>query len=96
MACRWASRRPGSPPEYLVARPFSRSQELDADRLGLTYMAEAGYDPAQAVEFWQKMARAGGAGGPGFLSTHPADAERMAQLRELLPEAERIYRAGTG
>jgi predicted Zn-dependent protease len=80
--------------EYLVARPFSRSQELDADRLGLTYMAEAGYDPTKAVEFWQKMARAsGGGGGPGFLSTHPADAQRIAQLQELLPEAERIYRS---
>jgi metalloendopeptidase OMA1, mitochondrial len=80
--------------EYLVARPFSRSQELDADRLGLTYMAEAGYDPSEAVEFWQKMARASGSGGgPGFLSTHPADAQRIAQLQELLPEAERIYRS---
>ncbi len=82
--------------EYLVARPFSRSQELDADRLGLTYMAEAGFDPTQAIEFWQKMARAGGAKGPGFLSTHPADAARMAQLEELLPEAERVYRAAAG
>jgi metalloendopeptidase OMA1, mitochondrial len=79
--------------EYLVARPFSRSQELDADRLGLGYMAEAGYDPSTAVEFWQKMAQAGGGGGvPGFLSTHPADAQRIAQIQELLPEAERIYR----
>jgi predicted Zn-dependent protease len=82
--------------EYLVARPFSRSQELDADRLGFTYMAEAGYDPAQAIEFWQKMARAGSGSGPGFLSTHPADAERMAQLEALLPEAQRIYRSGAG
>jgi predicted Zn-dependent protease len=78
--------------EYLVARPFSRSQELDADRLGLGYMAKAGYDPSTAVEFWQKMARAGGGGVPGFLSTHPADAQRIAQIQELLPEAERIYR----
>ncbi len=78
--------------EYLVARPFSRSQELEADRLGLGYMAKAGYDPSRSIEFWQKMAHASGGSGPGFLSTHPADAARIAQLQEMLPEAERIYR----
>lgn len=80
--------------EYLVARPFSRSQELEADRLGLGYMAEAGYDPSEAIEFWQKMARAGGGRGvPGFLSTHPTDTQRIGQLQAMLPEALRIYRA---
>jgi predicted Zn-dependent protease len=80
--------------DLLVARPFSRGQELEADRLGLNYMARAGYDPATAVTFWRRMAQATGrSGGPGFLSTHPADAARIAQLEELLPEAERAYRA---
>jgi predicted Zn-dependent protease len=80
--------------QYGVLLPYSRSHELEADRLGLTYMAKAGYDPAEAVEFWQAFAREASAGPelPAFLSTHPADETRIAQLRELLPEAEAIYR----
>jgi predicted Zn-dependent protease len=80
--------------DLLVARPFSRGQELEADRLGLNFMARAGYDPATALTFWQRMAQASGrAGSPAFLSTHPADAARIAQIEQLLPEAERTYRA---
>jgi predicted Zn-dependent protease len=80
--------------DLLVARPFSRGQELEADRLGLAYMAEAGYDPATALTFWRRMAQATGrSGGPAFLSTHPTDAARIAQIEALLPEAERAYRA---
>lgn len=71
--------------------PFSRAHESEADRIGLTLMAEAGYDPEAAVSFWERMAAAtGGAGGKGlekFLATHPSNAERIAQIRAWLPEA---------
>jgi predicted Zn-dependent protease len=56
-------------------------------------MAQAGYDPRAAVQFWQNMAQAGGGRQvPTFLSTHPADQERIAQLEEFLPEALAEYR----
>jgi predicted Zn-dependent protease len=76
-----------------VLLPYSRWHELEADRLGLTYMAQAGYDPVEAVAFWQTFAsRKAGAGQmPEFLSTHPADATRIAQFQELLPQAEALY-----
>lgn len=69
--------------------PHSRSQELEADRMGLMYMARAGYDPREAVEFWKRFKNYKGAGGgtPAFLSTHPTDDRRIAQLEELMPEA---------
>lgn len=77
--------------------PFSRSQELEADHIGLDLMAEAGYDPREAIEFWKRMqARAGAGGGvPTFLSDHPSDASRIARLEELLPEAMSYYRGGS-
>lgn len=69
--------------------PHSRSQELEADRMGLMYMARAGYDPREAVEFWKRFKDFKGAGGqpPAFLSTHPTDDRRIKQLEGLLPEA---------
>lgn len=83
--------------QYGVILPFSRGQELEADKLGLGYMARAGYDPSASVGFWRKMGQAArGSGGPGFLSTHPSDESRIAQLEALLPEAERVYRARVG
>jgi predicted Zn-dependent protease len=80
--------------QYGVLLPFSRTQESQADRLGLTYMARAGYDPAEALTFWQRMSQATARNGHPFalLSTHPPDAQRIEQLKTLLPEAERIYR----
>ncbi|AHF04115.1 M48 family metallopeptidase [Marichromatium gracile] len=76
-----------------VILPYSRAHELEADRLGLFYMARAGYDPREAIAFWQRFQAAsrGRAAPPEFLSTHPVDTTRLAQLRELLPEAEAIY-----
>src|SRR5262249_60774136 len=60
-----------------AALPFSRSQESEADHIGLVYMARAGYDPRQAVLFWKRMLRASkGNGPPEFLSDHPTDAPR--------------------
>jgi len=72
--------------------PYSRLHESEADRLGLIFMAMAGYDPQAAVGFWQRMNAAGSGGTPEFLSTHPADETRIRKLREHLPEAMQYYR----
>jgi predicted Zn-dependent protease len=82
----------GAGAQYGVLMPYARGQELEADRLGLTYMARAGYDPAESIDFWRKMMKASGNSGPAFLSTHPSDEERIARIQEMLPEAEAIYR----
>lgn len=79
--------------QYGAVLPYSRANELEADRLGLGYMAEAGYDPNEALAFWQVfVARTAKGAPPAFLSTHPAGEDRIAQFRELMPEAEAIYR----
>lgn len=76
-----------------VLLPNSRKQESEADRLGLTFMAMAGYNPADAVSFWQRMAAQGnGQAQPEFLSTHPSDATRIADIKKYLPEAQKYYR----
>jgi predicted Zn-dependent protease len=76
-----------------VLLPYGRQHEAEADRLGLSFMAMAGYDPGAAVAFWRRMAaQKGGKGGPEFLSTHPADETRIAALQRELPEALRRYR----
>src|SRR5262245_2693564 len=72
--------------------PFSRSQESEADHIGLVYMARAGYDPHQAVAFWKRMQRASkGHEPPEFLSDHPSDAHRAERVAGWLAEAERNY-----
>lgn len=78
-----------------VALPHSRRQELEADHLGLIYMARAGYDPVQAVAFWKRFAEYGAKQGgrtPQFLSTHPVDEVRIAKLGEEMPQALEEYR----
>ena len=76
--------------------PFSRSQESEADHIGLIYMARAGYDPEQAVAFWKRMQRASkGQEPPEFLSDHPSDAHRVERVEGWLPQAEREYRSNT-
>lgn len=74
--------------------PNSRSQELEADKMGLSFMAMAGYNPTTAVAFWQRMAAAskGQAKPPVFLSTHPTDDARIAQIQRDLPEAMKYYK----
>lgn len=73
--------------------PFSRKQETEADHLGLIFMAMAGYDPRTAVPFWERMAASSKGGKPPeFMSTHPSDESRIAELKRLMPEAEKYYK----
>lgn len=74
--------------------PWSRAQESEADHLGLIYMAQAGYDPHAARDLWVRMSEASrsSAKPPEFLSTHPSDATRIAQIEGWLPEALKQYR----
>jgi predicted Zn-dependent protease len=73
--------------------PHSRLQETEADHIGIIYMAKAGYDPSAAVAFWQRFAAAhkGASRPPVFLSTHPVDETRIANLKKWLPEAMPVY-----
>jgi predicted Zn-dependent protease len=73
--------------------PNSRKHELEADRFGLYFSAMAGYDPREAVPFWQRMSQAGGQKPPEFLATHPSDERRIQQLQHHMDEALRYYNA---
>ncbi len=73
---------------------FSRDQESEADHLGIIFMAMAGYNPAESIAFWQRMAaQAGGQAPPEFLSTHPSSSTRINNLKKWLPEAMKYYNA---
>lgn len=79
--------------QYGAIMPYGRMQESEADHLGLIFMAMAGYDPNEAVPFWERMAaQKGGQAPPEFLSTHPSDTSRIANIRRLIPEAMKQYR----
>jgi len=75
-----------------VLLPFSRKHESEADEIGLMLMASAGYDPREAVAFWERMSGGGGSEPWEFLSTHPNHDTRVKRLRALMPEALEIYR----
>ncbi len=76
--------------QYGVLLPYSRGNESEADRIGLILMARAGYDPAAAVSFWERMKNAGGgASAPEFMSTHPSDDRRIEEIKQEIPEAEK-------
>jgi predicted Zn-dependent protease len=79
--------------QYGALMPYGRMQESEADHLGLVFMTMAGYDPNVAVAFWERMAaQKGGKTPPEFLSTHPADATRIANIKRLIPEVIAKYR----
>jgi predicted Zn-dependent protease len=74
--------------------PNSRTGETEADRLGIEIAARAGYNPNAAISLWQKMAKlSGGSGGPEWLSTHPSDQTRIANLQQLVPKMTPLYQA---
>lgn len=74
-----------------VVLPYSRTHEFEADRIGQMYMARAGYDPSEAVNLWSRMSQIRKPPIPVWLSTHPADRDRIRGLKEGLPEAQRQY-----
>jgi Zn-dependent protease with chaperone function len=80
----------------LLTLKFSRSDETDADLVGLEMAARAGYNPAAAVSLWQKMGNATGKrqGGLAFLSTHPTGPERIRALQDNVPKVQRLYEEG--
>ena len=79
--------------QYGAILPYGRMQESEADHLGLIFMAMAGYDPNEALSFWQRMAaNKGGQAPPEFMSTHPSDATRIENIRRLIPEAMQQYK----
>ena len=81
---------PGAQVSFLL--PNSRKQEYEADHYGLIFAAMAGYDPREAISFWQRMSSSGGQKPPEFLATHPSDANRIKQLEKYMPEALSYYK----
>ncbi len=80
--------------QSLIATRFSRTDENEADRIGLELTARAGYDPRAGVSLWQKMIRANSGGRPpAFLSSHPTDSSRVQQIEALLPTVMPFYTA---
>jgi predicted Zn-dependent protease len=77
-----------------VVLPFSRSQESEADHVGLILMAKAGYDPRVSLDVWNRMERKEKGATPEFLSTHPGSETRIQQLKAWMPEALQYYRPG--
>ncbi len=74
-----------------VSLPFSRQHETEADKMGLIFMSMAGYNPSEAVSFWQRMGKSGAKKPPEWLSTHPSDQTRAKNLKAFLPEAMKYY-----
>jgi len=75
-----------------VLLPYSRVHEFEADRIGLIYMARAGYDPSEAVRLWERMSKIKKPPIPVWLSTHPADDDRIRKIKDLEPDAQRYYK----
>jgi hypothetical protein len=73
--------------QYAYILPYSREHEYEADHIGLFYMAKAGYEPSEAINFWDRMEKAEGRTSWDLLSTHPAAENRRARLQGWLPEA---------
>ena len=85
----------GAGARFGVILPFSRGHETEADEVGLYYMARAGYDPREAITFWERMGEAGGGRqAPEFASTHPSHGTRIERLKQHMPRAEQEYARG--
>ena len=78
--------------QFGIELPFSRKMEYEADRLGLIFMAMAGYDPQESLNFWNRMAASGSSSVPELMSTHPSNANRISNLQKLIPEAQTFYK----
>jgi predicted Zn-dependent protease len=78
--------------QFGVLLPYSREHELEADKLGLIFMAMAGYDPQTAIAFWERMSAMGGSKPPEFMSTHPSDATRIKKIKDAMPEVMQYYK----
>src|SRR4051812_21658459 len=85
----------GAGAQFGILMPFGRKHESEADEIGLMYMARAGYDPQESINFWQRMEESGKQGPPEFLSTHPSHGTRIAQLQALMPKALEEYQKAT-
>lgn len=77
--------------QYGVILPFSRQHEYEADKLGLIFMAMAGYNPQDAVSFWERMAASSSTKMPEFLSTHPVEQNRISAIQNFMPEALKYF-----
>jgi predicted Zn-dependent protease len=83
----------GTGTQYGILLPYSRKHESEADHLGLIFMAMAGYNPNEALGFWQRMSASKvGQAPPELMSTHPADSTRIQNIKELIPEAMKYYK----
>ena len=78
--------------QFAVMLPYSRKHEYEADQMGLIFLAMAGYDPTQAIDFWERMAAKKGGAPMEFMSTHPSDDNRIEKLKKFLPEAMKYYK----
>jgi len=76
----------------LTLLKYSRKHETEADKIGLVFMALAGYDPSKSIEFWERMSKANGTQIPQWLSSHPSDQTRINELKAWLPEALKYYK----
>jgi len=77
--------------QYGLLLPYSRVQEYEGDKLGLIFMAMAGYDPHEAIGFWERMAANSGPKQPEFMSTHPVEENRIEEIKNFLPDALKYY-----
>ena len=78
-----------------VILPYSRDHESEADLVGLRYMAGAGYDPQESIQFWKRFSKSSGGAPPEFLSTHPGTTTRISDLQNHLAEANRRYQTAS-
>ena len=85
----------GAGAQFGILMPFSRDHESEADHIGLTYMARAGYDPRESVRLWKRMDESSGRQPPEFLSTHPSHGTRIQQLEAWMPQALEEYNRAT-